>query len=319
MVGDDVLVLSGDRKTLSLLRETGTKFSEIAKRSLPATLQQLRMAEAQGTDTTRFAFVDGRGQLFTGSAGPRHIDISKALASGLDRRFAPAMHVGAGRMLVAYTKAVSESMHTYVLDTRREEEAAWDVTPEGHGASAPSFVRGDAAATLVMLDAHEGISPLLEVSIPSSGAPTPATVRTPVSQPYAPTELLAAQTPWGEVQVAYTAVGKLAATAIGRVPLKRADMPTALHPSRGYGQVHFDLALGKASAIFAMQVPIDANEGAKHRIEIVWTGPSDMSSPLVLDGEGASGPSLANAGSGHYWLSYVVGGRAVRRELACAN
>src|SRR5581483_10852247 len=93
---------------------------------------------------------------------------------------------------------------------------------------------------LVMIDARAGMSPLLELPF-VGGKPGELRIGTPVSQPYAPPLLRAVQLPGeADVLVAYTALGRLAATAVGYVPLHSARAPAALLPSRGYGVIAFD-------------------------------------------------------------------------------
>ncbi len=65
--------------------------------------------------------------------------------------------------------------------------------------------------------------------------PGEVVVRTPVSQPYAPPLLSAVQWSDGTAEVVFSAVGRMAMTAIARVSLRTAMDPVALLPSTGYG------------------------------------------------------------------------------------
>jgi hypothetical protein len=240
----------------------------------------------------------------------------KQLAKGADRRFAPALYEDGAISLLAYTSSVDKAMHTFVV--RSSAGPGLDVTPAGHGAAAPSFVAGVDEPILVFLDAREGISPLLEVTFDHNLKPQPALVRTPVSQPYAPPLLRALAIDHGEIEVAFTAVGKLAASAIGRVPLRRAQSAVALHPSRGYGELSFDVALTGKAAIFALDVPIDEKPGAEHVLELKWLDASGEGATLTLARGPALRPSLAATPlPGELLVGYMAGTTPHLTRLRC--
>jgi hypothetical protein len=262
------------------------------------------------------AWVDGQGAVHRVQYETRKFGAVRVVAQGADRRFAPALFERASYSLLAYTASVDEVMHTFV---QRAAEPVSDVTPLGHGAAAPTFVLGKDTPSLVMIDARAGISPLLEVEFSAEGKPRPAEVRTPVSQPYAPPLLRALLVPEGEIEVAFSAVGKLAASAIGRVPLRRAVSALPLHASRGYGELAFDAALSGHAALFAMQVPRDEKPAAPQQIEVAWLDKSGDGKTLTLtSGASASAPSIAATPlPGEVLVGYVSEQRAYVVRLRC--
>jgi hypothetical protein len=142
-------------------------------------------------------------------------------------------------------------------------------------------------------------------------------VRTPVSQPYAPPLLRAVELPGGEVEVAFTAVGKLAATAIGRVPLRRSVQPVALLPSRGYGELAFSAVRGARRAAFAYEAPRTSEAGSTRAVELVLLDEQGTGPVLTLGGsDDARAPELALY-AGALWLAYTRNGQAVVAALRC--
>jgi hypothetical protein len=262
------------------------------------------------------AWVDGQGAVHAVTYEARKFGAVREVGRGADRRFAPALFERGAHSLLAYTASVDEVMHTFV---QRSSDPPVDVTPLGHGAAAPTFVRGQDAPSLIVVDARAGISPLLEVNFGADGKPQPAQVRTPISQPFAPPLLRAVAVPDGEIEVAFSALGKLAASAIGRVPLRRAVSALPLHASRGYGEIAFDVALTGHAAIFAMQVPRDEKPAAPHQIEVAWLDKSGDGRTFVLTkGASATAPSIASTPlPGEALVGYVSDQKAYVVRLRC--
>ncbi len=262
------------------------------------------------------AWVDGQGAVQTVQYEAGKFGAVRSVASGADRRFAPALFERGSYSLLAYTASVDEAMHTFV---QRAADPPEDVTPPGHGAAAPSFVLGADTPSLIVVDARAGISPLLELEFGADGKPRSTQVRTPISQPFAPPLLRAVALPGGEVEVAFSAVGKLAASAIGHVPLRRAVAALPLHASRGYGELAFDVALSGRAAVFAMQVPRDEKPNAPHQIEVAWLDKSGDGKTLVLTkGAAASAPSIAATPlPGELLVGYVSEQKAYVVRLRC--
>jgi hypothetical protein len=171
-----------------------------------------------------------------------------------------------------------------------------------------------------MVDARAGVSPLLEVRFDAQGNASPAQVRTPVSQPYAPPALAAVALSEDEVEVAFTAIGRAAATAIGRVPLTRAQAPEALVPSKGYGELRFSVAKGRRAALFAYEVSKHASNDPAREIHVKLVDSRGEGAPLVVQAQASSAvaPSVVAAQrAGEFWLAYALPDRVVLARLAC--
>jgi len=316
---DGMLVLPEGEARFEWWSEAGAqgarKLSELALASVPKRAAVSALGEA------RFVvWVDERAQLQLVSWAGGEFGAPRVLAEGVDRRFTPALGAQGGLLLLAFTRSVGEAMHVMLARVEGQRSSVEDLTPPGHGASAPTFVAGTAPLSLVMVDAHAGVSPLLELPFDASGHVQPAIVRTPVSQPYAPPALAAARLSARRTVVAFTAIGRVAATAIGLVPLESAEAPVALVPSEGYGELALAVAHQPELAVFA----VEAFRGsAKDAARKVLVGVVDAAGPgallaLGLEDASASAPSLrANAQRGEFSLAYATPKGIQRVELAC--
>jgi len=313
-----VVTLEAGGRTLSLWTQAADE-TLVRRASLPLEASAQR-ATLHCAETCELALVDERARLLAFGVRGERLAAVGVLASGLDRRFAPALSQHGRRVLYAYTSAVDEVMHTWLLvRAQGETTPARDLTPAGHGAAAASFVLGARPPILVVIDARAGVSPLLEIGFDDAAAPKVAQVRTPVSQPYTPPLLQAVQHASGEVELFYTAIGKLAMTAVGRVWLRVAKEPTALLPSRGYGELTFSVAVGGGTALLALETPTGSAPTAKRTLALKLTDGVSTHDALTIDAGGeAARPSLASAGAGEYLLAYVRDGVVHAASLGCA-
>jgi hypothetical protein len=289
--------------TLWLGRADGT-FAPGPSRPLEAKLGHA--AAACDATHCELSLVDARARLLAATADHQGLSAPRELAQGIDRRFAPAIALDQARVHYAYTRSVDEAMHTlWVTRSGERDSAPRDLTPDGHGAAAATFMLGTERPTLVFIDAHAGISPLLELTFNRSGQPSESVVRTPVSQPYEPPLLSAVQWPTGQAEVVFSAVGRLAMTAIARVPLRKAAEPTALSPSRGYGALAFAAALSSHRALFALEVPAASTPNAPRTLVLKLLDGTRTDDVLSLPAD-TRRPSVATAGArGQYLLSYA--------------
>jgi hypothetical protein len=311
-----LLHVAAPNARLELLRVGQGLKGALALKASPARRPTLRAERGQ----LDVAYVDESGDLVLLGFEDGRAGALRVLDRKLDRRFSPALLRVASHLLVAYTKTVDTAMHTFVARVSKDQVALRDVTPQGHGAAAPSFVRGHEAPLLVAIDARAGISPLLEVGFDARLVPRPAVVRTPVSQPYAPPYLEALSIPGDEIAVAYTALGRLAATAIGRVPLRTPTAPTALLPSLGYGELIFSGDLGQRAAVFAMEAPISAQPNARRALSLKVVDARGEGPELRIEDATQSlrAPSLvALAEPGRFALLYFVDKGARLAWLRC--
>jgi hypothetical protein len=315
-----LVAVESDRKKLSVWRGRPGALRAAGELPLEAGVTRATLERLGGE--AWLGWVDERGRLFLAKIAAAGFEAPRLLAEGVDRRFAPALAQVADTRLVAFTRTLDETMHTYVARVRGGSVALEDVAPQGHGASAATFVRGFEPPVLVFLDAHAGVSPLLEVRFDEAGAAQPAVVRTPVSQPYAPTLLAAVALNDDDVQVAFTAIGNAAATAVGRVPLRRPEAPVALVPSKGYGELSFSAAQGEGFAVFALEAHEQPSKDAERELRVQWLDARAEGTPLTLGADALSlrAPSMSRGMSaGEFWLSYRRGDALHLARLSCAR
>jgi hypothetical protein len=272
------------------------------------------------------AWVDERAHLMLSELDASGFGAPRSLAEGLDRRFAPAVAHTGHALLVAFTRTVGEAMHVFVARRDGERATLEDLTPQGHGAAAPTFILGRSPPALVMVDAHAGMSPLLEVTFDDAGKASPAIVRTPVSQPYAPPALQAVKLSDERTIVAYSAVGRAAATAVGLSPLTSAEAPTPLVPSKGYGELEFSAAQQAGLSVFASEASKTTGNEPERALEVRVVDAAGAGDALVL-GQGVAGDAAASASApslvsgerpGEFWLGYVTPEGARLAQLFCA-
>jgi hypothetical protein len=310
--GEGIAVVASPRALTLFAIEGGT----VSKRAIVAVdAPSQRGALVCGT-SCELAVVDEKARLVAYQLERDALRERGVLASGVDRRFAPALLQSGARIAYAYTRTVDETMHTLV--TPGKGEPALDVTPAGHGAAAPTVLLGEKLPTLVVIDARAGVSPLLEIPFDAELAPRPAIVRTPVSQPFAPPALSALAWPSGKAEAFYSLTGRLAMTAIGRVPLRKAEEPKPLAASRGYGELEFSAVLDGDVALIAVEVPSATPPTAKRTILLKLAREHETHDAISVESGGeATRPSLAVRGDREYLLGYVSGGRAHVVELGC--
>lgn len=303
-----VLALSAEGQRLSLWEQAEEgRFYETAQRVLDAGVVQAAVRCARECE---LALVDAHGNLSVVAVGHRSLGSARLLARDADRRFAPALARAGESALIAYTASAQAGGGMRVRLVSRRAGASRgerDLTPPGHGGASPVFVLGAEPPVLVFLDARAGVSPLLEVPFDEAGTPGELRVRTPVSQPYAPPLLVALAWPSGEVEVFYSAIGRLARTAVGRVPLRQSAEPRPLLPSQGYGPLAFSAARSGRGALVALERPVTAQPGAPRALvlKLLREGSEhDVAAPS-RGGAGSRSPSVA-AGEvpGAYLLAY---------------
>ena len=314
-----LLVAEAEGRTLALYG--GSLGEPLARRATHALSSAvLRLAWACGEAGCELGVVDAKARLLGFRVERDRVRELGVLASGVDRRFAPAVTELGERAMYAFTSTIDEAMHTsLVVRSGSKLAAPRDLTPAGHGAAAPTFVRGAKVPTLIAIDARAGLSPLLEFDLGDPAQPGTAKVGTPVSAPYAPPLLAAVAWPSGDVEVFYTVVGRAAMTAIGRVPLRRPLEPAPLAPSRGYGELHFSVALAGARALIAVEQPSAPAATAKRTLLLKLTDGANTYDALTLDEGGeAARPSLAVHSDGSFLLGYTSAGHVHAALLSCS-
>lgn len=247
------------------------------------------------------AFIDGQGHVRLGSIDPgapsanlRTIEAG----SGADLRFAPALAVVGDRRVVAWTDGTATPMRVRVaradrsgvlLDTR-------DVTMRGMGAAAPVFAAGASPTTLYFVDPRAGISPIIKAVLDPDGVPLPSAVARPVGTVSVPPELAVAVDGEGNAFAGYTAIGNMATTAVGMMPLfGEVATPVALVPGIGYGPLNVAATAGSEAVVFAADAPQDQPPEAEREIHLRVVRGGTPGPVLTLTGPDGTGRQVAIA------------------------
>lgn len=232
---------------------------------------------------------------------------SVELAKGVDTRFSPAIKVSEDRTLIAFTTG-STPMHTMLATLAGDGtlQDTRDVTPVSMGASAASFIAGAQPPVLLMLDARDGMSPLLRLDLAADGTSSePAQVVTPVSMPASPSELAAASSSIG-THVAYTGVGSAATSAVGLLSIAPiVGSPEPLVPGTAYTQLHASAASAPRAVIMVATAPLAAGKDPELELQVSLIGLTGRGPAASIRGAGgATHPSIARDDAGHVGVAY---------------
>lgn len=268
------------------------------------------------------AFTDGNGALRA-----RRMRMALAghgasieLAPKVDTRFAPAVTVSQDRTLIAYTLGTTP-MHTMLATLAGDGsvEGQRDVTPASMGAAAPAFVDGAEPPVLLMVDARDGMSPLLKLDLGADGSSSePAQVATPVSMVASPPELAAASSSIG-THVVYTGVGSAATTAVGLISIAPiVGAPEALVPGTAYGQLHTGAVAAPRAVIVVATAPLTPTKDPELALEVSVIGLAGRGPAAVVRAAGgASHPAIARDDAGHVGVAYSTPSGAFVAILRC--
>lgn len=258
------------------------------------------------------------GDLVADAPGPfSSIEVGR----GADARFAPAVAASPRFRLVAYTDGTQTPMRMRVtqVDARGHVDGRHDVTPEGIGGAAPSFMAGDTPPTLHFIDPHMGTSALVRVTFSVAGAPHQSEIARPLGNVFGPPQVAAGR--YGdEVLVGYTAVGSGAATAVGLARYGASGEPpaVAIVPSSGYGLLHVAAATGPGAVVFAATSPKASERSAPREVHVRVAG-AELGPALTVaapDGT-AHSVALARGSDGIYALSFAGGDGTYVAFVAC--
>ncbi len=229
----------------------------------------------------------------------------RQVGNGADQRFTPAFGVRGNYQYVAYTEGRAEGMRTHAIafEPTGRLIRRYDLTPEGSGAAASTFV--DGSNELLFVDPREAVSPMMQVSLDEGAGE--ASVLLPLSNIFEPVALAPVKV--GErFLVGYTAMGMAAATAVGLVAIEgeQSHGPVPIVPSSGYGYLHVSGAAGPNRAVFVADRPKARERGAPREAVVVVVDPSEdnvqIGAPKVLTtpDETARWSRIARHGSGTY-------------------
>lgn len=239
------------------------------------------------------------------------------VAESADPRFAVALGGRAGQPLLAYVrKGRTMRVSALWLSANLAVERSRDVTPAGMGAAAPLLLSGGsgALADLVVIDAREGLSPVVRIPLGprgNVGEPEVLYSLSTVTQP--PRFAIAKQANNDAVKIAYVAVGRAATTAIGLVSAPGTAAPTALVPGTGYGT----LSVAAAGPLFAVTVAQGSRPEDPRSLELRLAHDAPTTPRARVAGP-AKAPALSTDGSGHYALSYATPDGVWLKIFRCA-
>ncbi|MFO0697201.1 MAG: hypothetical protein U0230_26735 [Polyangiales bacterium] len=267
------------------------------------------------------AWVDRDGALRFAAFGTRpasHPLAPRVVAESVDARFPPAVASIGRHILVAYT-VTGETAHVKLASFEGDGAVRTvELTPPSGGASAPTFVRDAARPTLVLVDPRDGFSPILRIGFTDEGEPTAASVVRPVTNLYDPARIAVASG-GGDLQIAYTAHGAAAATAIGFVRgAPTAPAPVSLVRPTGYGALWVDAAGSPSGAVFASLVPVGREQGSARSLELRLVD-ADGLGPALAVGQGVAFPGIARVAPGLYGVAYSTGTAVEAVFARCAT
>jgi hypothetical protein len=218
------------------------------------------------------AYSDGSGELFmqvlrVGDAhGGGH---ATSLAKGVDTRFAPAVDYVERGALIAYTLGTTPMRSTLVrMNVQGDVIGTHNVTPDGMGAAAPTFVRGASPRALVTADPRNGMSPISRTPLDEEGKPGKVELTAPVGMMSQPPQLSAAQSGFG-AYVVYSGMGSAATSAIGLLRIgPKVGAPEAFVKGTAYGALH-NAAIALPNAILvAADAPLTPGKQPKHALQL---------------------------------------------------
>jgi hypothetical protein len=276
---------------------------------------------ARDDNDVTVALVDGDGTLWARRLrmGPGGGGSAIEIARGVDTRFAPALTHSEARELIAWTTG-STPMHTQlaVLTNAGTIASKRDLTPESMGAAAPTFVSGASPPSLLMVDARQGMSPLLRVDLGSDGTPSASKVVLPLSTVSTPTALVAASASIG-TYVGYLGVGSAATSAVGLVAIEPlVGSPTPLVPGTGYGSLHVSATAAPRALLFAADAPTAPAKDAPREIHVQVIGKSGPGLATVIAGQGgAANATIARDDTGIVAVAFSSGSGVYVARLRC--
>ena len=263
------------------------------------------------------AYSDGSGELFmqTLHVGAAHGGgRATSLGKGVDTRFAPAVDYVERGALIAYTLGTTPMKSTLVrIGPKGDVIGTHNVTPDGMGAAAPTFVRGATPRAIVTADPRDGMSPISRTPLDAEGKPGKVELTAPVGMMSQPPQLSAAQSEFG-AYVVYSGMGSAATSAIGLVRIgPKVGAPEAFVKGTAYGALH-NAAIALPNAILvAADAPLSPGKQPKHVLQLALVdakgqGPAlrvespsgDATHVALAEGRGEIGFAFS-APDGVYW------------------
>lgn len=250
-----VVSVRDDGRTTPLFRATlggvtgdGTRIRTSAPTLLPLSSGRVLLLAVDARGTLLGTLLDGNLPTAGGAMRP--------IAQNVDLRFSPAAAEFDEHLFVSYTDGTRTPMRAFVVATDLSLNGAVsrDLTPAGMGGASPTWFNVESTPSLVFVDAHGGLSPLVLATARAGGATTDARVERALSTIAEPAQI-AAGSIGQDSYVAYVAIGRAATSAVGLVKLGNTDPPVAIVPGVGYGSSHVSAAPIDHGIVFAADAP----------------------------------------------------------------
>jgi hypothetical protein len=269
------------------------------------------------------AFTDGAGALKLREVRIEHGSSAgqvQQVATGVDTRFAPGVMHFAGRAFVVWTAGTTPmSVELAVVGAVGQGGQRARLNPASHGGAAPGFVSGSEPPEVVFVDARDGMSSLLQVTLDNEGKADAPEVVGVVGMVSTPPRLAAAADAIG-VTLAYTGLGSAATSAIGLLRLgARNAWPDALVKGTAYTTLAVSAAAGPAASLFAVDAPLAPGKDPKRHIQLhVVHGDKAGAATEVIGPAGeAYGAALARTDSGIVGVAFQDPSGVYLTRLRC--
>lgn len=248
------------RATLAGSTGDGSRIRTAAPRLLPLSTGRLLLLA-----------VDGRGALLAtllDASLPTAGGAMRPIAEHVDLRFPPAVAEFSEHLFISYTDGSATPMRAFLITTDLVLNGAMsrDLTPAGMGGASPVWFPRENGSTLLFVDAHGGLSPLVSTDAEPGGATSEVRVERALSTIAEPAQIAAASI-GRDAYVAYVAIGRAATSAVGLVKLGNNNPPVAIVPGIGYGSSHVSaVSLGHGIVFAADAPPPPDSHAARHLV-----------------------------------------------------
>jgi hypothetical protein len=247
------------------------------------------------------AFVDGRSHVRLGAVDPTEPSArlrTIEAGSGADPRFAVALGVVGRTRVVAWTDGTGTPMRVRLARVDRSGTllGTHDLTMTGMGAAAPVFAAGGDTKTIYFVDPRAGVSPIVKAELGPDGTPRPSAVARPVGTVSVPPEVAVAIDGEGHAYAGYTAIGNVATTAVGLMPLfGDVSGPSAIVPGTGYGLLNVSAVAGENAVVFGADAPTGEARDAPREVHVRIVRDGEAGETLTIAGPDGTGRHVALA------------------------
>ncbi|MBK8171558.1 MAG: hypothetical protein IPK60_14590 [Sandaracinaceae bacterium] len=244
----------------------------------------------------------------------------RSLARNADMRFSPAIGEVNAHLIVAYTdgSATPMRMMTVTTDIALSGATSRDISPAGMGGASPTWIDGAQSPTLIFVDAHGGLSPLLTATWTAEGTMSPVQVERALSTIAEPAAIASGQF-GADRYVAYVAIGRAATSAVGLVKLGASDPPIAIIPGVGYGASHVSAASTRTGIVFVADAPPTAETAGARQFVARVLDEAGLGQPLTIPSPepGPNFASIARAEGDSFDVAFSTSAAVYLARIRC--